>query len=322
MLQLLSISALVATRNRHEPIARMLNSLSRQSAQPIEMIVVDGSDDDKTEQLCRIPIPNLKTKIIYYRATEIGAATQRNQAMKYATQDVIWLLDDDIIFEPDCVTKLWKALQSDSKIGGVNAMITNQKYLPPGKISRQLFKFLHGRSETSYAGKCIGPALNLLPEDNPSLPEIVPVEWLNTTCVMYRREALPNPLFPPIFTGYSLLEDVTISLTVGKKWRLANARTARIYHDSQPGDHKNNLKVLAKMDLVNRHYVMTQILERNSFKDYIKLIVLQLFNIATFFKSINGLLAIPKIIKGKIEAIAIIFNFYNFSVNVERNFQL
>ena len=302
MSQSLSISALVATRNRHQSFNRMLNSLATQSAQPQEMVVIDGSTNNETEKLCHTRISNLNTKIIYHKATEIGAATQRNQAMQYATQDTIWLLDDDITFEPNCVEKLWQALNTDAKLGGVNAMITNQKYLPPGKISRYLFWFLHGQRESSYAGKCIGPAFNLLPEDNPNLPEIVPVEWLNTTCVMYRKEALPNPLFPSIFTGYSLMEDVTLSLTVGKQWKLANARTARIFHDSQPGEHKNNQGVLAKMDLVNRHYVMTQILARKTLHDYFKLFILQLFGIVAFIVSEKQWKSLPKILLGKLSA--------------------
>jgi len=57
---------------------------------------------------------------------------------------------------------------------------------------------------------------------------------------MYRREAIPSPPFPEHFSGYSMMEDLTLSLVVGRKWKLANARTARIYHDSQPGTHKSN----------------------------------------------------------------------------------
>lgn len=311
MSETIPISTLVPTRHRPEPLRRTLQSLAQQSVQPIEMIVVDGSTNDETEQLCYSEIPGLQTKIIYHRATEIGAATQRNQAYAYATQNFIWLMDDDIIFESDCLLKLWEALHSNPDVGGVNAMITNQRYFPPGRISRTLFQLLHGYPETSYAGKCIGPALNLLPEDRPDLPEVVPVEWLNTTCVLYRQEALPNPLFLPIFTGYSLMEDVTLSLIVGKKWKLANARTARIFHDSQPGDHKNNAGVLAKMDLVNRHYVMTQILERRQFQDYLKLILLQLFGIAASLVSVKGWLALPAVLLGKLNAIReILFSGY------------
>lgn len=306
---LLPISALVPTRNRCVPLRRMLDSLAQQSAQPVETIVVDASTNDETEQLCNTSIFGLATKIIYRRATEVGAATQRNQAIAEASQNTIGFLDDDILFEPDCLAKLWAALQSDPKMGGVNAMITNQRYFPPGRISRLIFQFLHGCAESSYAGKCIGPALNLLPEDCPDLPEIVPVEWLNTTCTLYRREAVPQPLFPTHFTGYSLMEDVTLSLTVGKNWKLANARTALIFHDSQPGDHKSNRVALSKMELVNRHYVMTRLLNRRQPADYIKLAVLQLFGIATSLVSVEGLLSLPAVLLGKLTAInSIIFS--------------
>jgi glycosyltransferase involved in cell wall biosynthesis len=315
MQQILPISALLPTRNRSAPLARMLHSLAHQSAQPIEMIVVDGSTDDATQNLFHSHIPGLVTKIMYYRATEIGAATQRNQGMSYVSQDVIFLIEDDILFEPECIAKLWTALQSDEYIGGVNAMIVNQRYSPPGQISRKLFHFLHGHSEVSYAGKCIGPALNLLPEDRPELPEVVPVEWLNTGCTLYRREALPQPLFPPLFTGYSLMEDVTLSLTVGKEWKLANARTARIFHDSQPGDHKNDAGVLAEMELVNRHYVMTQILGKRTLKDYFKLAIWQLFSIAASLISVKGWLQLPTVLRGKLMAIAQIISFTHLPKN-------
>lgn len=303
MTDLLPISAIVPTRHRAEPFRRTLQSLAKQFYQPIEMIVVDGSEDNQTEQLCKSEISELRTKVKYYRATENGAATQRNQAMSRATQQFIWLMDDDILLQPDCLFRMWTALQSDPKLGGVNATITNQRYLPPGRISGTLFQFLHGRSETSYAGKCIGPALNLLPEDREDLPDIVPVEWLNTTCTLYRREALPNPLFSSNFVGYSLMEDVTLSLTVGKQWKLANARTARIFHDSQPGDHKNNSGVLAKMELVNRHYVMTQILERKKLQDYFKLLVLQVFEIAALLQTLKGWKSLPIVLQGKLQGI-------------------
>jgi glycosyltransferase involved in cell wall biosynthesis len=300
MTTILPISALVPTRNRSQVFQKTLESLALQSHQPIEMIVIDGSDDSSTQMVCEKNIANLSTKIHYHRAQKLGAAIQRNQAIAHASQETIWLLDDDILLEPDCLQRLWEALQSEPRMGGVNAMITNQKYSPPGRVSRALFEFLDGTKRESYAGKCIGPALNLLPEDREELPEIVPVEWLNTTCVLYKKSAVPNPLFPDHFTGYSLMEDVTLSLTVGKKWQLANARTARIYHDSQPGDHKNNERVLSQMDLVNRHFVMTKILGRCSFQDYFKLMVLQLFAIAALFGKNGNLKHLPAVVQGKI----------------------
>ncbi|OLE97124.1 MAG: glycosyltransferase, partial [Cyanobacteria bacterium 13_1_20CM_4_61_6] len=268
MPQMLPISALVPTRNRSLPLKRMFESLAQQSAQPVELVLVDASTDDETEKLCAASVPGLQTRIVYHRAHVAGALEQRNQAMSYVKQDAILFFDDDILLEPDCVLHLWEALQSDEKIGGVNALITNQRYLPPGALSRTLFRLLHGRSEESYAGKCIGPACNLLPEDRDDLPTVVEVEWLNTTCTLYRRRALPDPPFITEQVGKDLhlpafpIEDLALSLRVRKNWKLANARTARIFHDSQSGTHKSNIARNSKMELLNRHYVMTSILER------------------------------------------------------------
>lgn len=309
MAALLPISAIVPTRNRAVPLSRMLESLARQSAQPIEMIVVDASVTDETQQLCRIGVPGLETEIVYHRADVPGAIEQRNQAMSYASQDAVLFLDDDIFFEPECVIRLWEALQSDVSLGGINALITNQRYFPPGTVSRTLFRILHGRREESYAGRCIGPAFNLLPEDREDLPTVVEVEWLNTTCTLYRRKALPDPPFITEHVGKQLylpafpMEDLAMSLRVHKHWKLANARTAKIFHDSQSGVHKSNITSMSKIELLNRHYLMTRILERRRFPDYLKLALSETFGVVTSLTSARGWKALPAVVFGKISAI-------------------
>jgi hypothetical protein len=144
-----------------------------------------------------------------------------------------------------------------------------------------MFQLMAGRCEKSYAGHVLGPAINLLPEDRDDLPEVVPVQWLNTTCTLYRRKALPEPAFSANFSGYSLMEDLALSLTVGKDWKLSNARTARIFHDSQPGKHKGDLVAMSRMEFVNRHYVMTKVLGKRDFGDYAKLALWELFKLSS-----------------------------------------
>src|SRR5205807_923556 len=91
---------------------------------------------------------------------------------------------------------------------------------------------------------------------------------------------LGSPVFPPHFEGYSMMEDVSLSLVVGRHWRLANVRTARIFHDSQVGSYKANIAEVSRMELLNRHYVMTEILRRRRWTDYGKLIVWECFQLA------------------------------------------
>ncbi len=276
----LGASAVVPTRNRPEALGRTLDSLLKQDVLPAELIVVDGSENDSTRRVVESFGERAAGACVvkYMRAETLGAAVQRNQGVAVATQPVIWFLDDDILLEPDCVPRLWAALHSAGDVGGVNAMITNQLYRAPGRASRLMFRLMGGRG-SSFAGRVLGPAVNLLPEDRAELPEIMPVEWLNTTCTMYRREALPEPPFPAHFTGYSLMEDVTLSVIVGRKWKLVNARTARIYHDSQPGSHKSDPAELSAMELINRHYVMTQILRRTGVMDYARLFLWEAFQL-------------------------------------------
>jgi GT2 family glycosyltransferase len=297
--ELIPATAVIATRNRCESLRRTLESLANQSAQPAELIIVDASDTDATEELCRLP-QGLAGKITYERATVIGAAAQRNQALEKATQPLIWFVDDDVRFEPDCIARLYAAFQRDPGLGGANAMITNQQYHPPGKVRRALYAVLGGGRRPTYAGRCFGPALNLLPEDRDDLPEVVPVEWLNTTCTMYRREALPNPPFDRFFHGYSLGEDTALSLKVGKSWKLANVRTARIYHDTQSSDFKRDEAAMAEMELVNRHYIMTEVLGRRGVADYCRLALLQAYHLLATAASSSSRRHLPAFVWGKI----------------------
>jgi GT2 family glycosyltransferase len=305
---LLAISAVVATAGRCASLARTLDSLADQLLHPRDIIIVDASSDWDTRKLTETGIKGVHSQIQWIPAAVAGAAAQRNQGVRQATQPFIWFFDDDVLFEPGCTEGLWKAINADPKLGGVNAMIVNQRYHPPGRISRAIFRLMHGRREGSYAGKVIGPVVTLLPEDSAALPDVVPVEWLNTTCTIYRREALPSPPFDAVFTGYSLMEDVALSLRVGKKWKLANARKARIVHDSQSGEHKSDARVVARMELINRYYVMRNVLDQRGALSILRLFIWQLFQLGSVAARSSTRSKTASILLGQAEALkAIIF---------------
>ena len=199
------VSGIVPTRDRADVLARTLKSLCAQSIPLAELIIVDASRDDSTRTVVSTFAAQVQAagcRVLWEPAKIGGAAAQRNQGVRLATQPVICFFDDDVLFFADCIARLWKALQSDTGLGGVNAMITNQFYQPPRLVSRWMLRVMAGRVQTSYAGLVLGPAINLLPEDRNDLPDIVPVEWLNLGCTLYRREALPDPVFANYFTGY------------------------------------------------------------------------------------------------------------------------
>lgn len=281
---------MIPTRNREAVLHKTLSTLLDQTLLPAELIIIDASDTDpiQLKQELTTSFTSKGVAIKWLNATDRGAAVQRNQGVAASACPFILFMDDDIYLEKDVVEKLWQGMQTLEQVGGINAMIKNQQYTTPGKMTRWMYGVLSHQKMDTYAGRIIGPAWNLLPEDRDTLPEYVPCEWLNTTCTLYRKEALPSPVFQSHFTGYSLMEDVSLSVEVGKKWKLYNARTARIYHDSQPGQHKSSTYALARMELVNRHYVMAKVLGRRSAKDYFNFILFQVLGVGMGLTSAKG----------------------------------
>jgi GT2 family glycosyltransferase len=281
-MKILPLSGVVATRSRASSLEKMLGSLWAQEVLPCEILIVDASVDSATRDLIareaeRVPCG---VAIRHLHSSGNGSAAQRNEGVRASSQAVVGFMDDDIVLEPDCIERLWAALHSANDVGGANAMITNQKYHEPGAASRLVYRLIGGGPGPEYAGRIFGPAVNLLPADREGMPEVVPVGWLNTTCTLYRRAALPDPPFASFFTGYSMMEDAALSLVVARKWKLVNARTARILHDTQPGKHKDDAAQVARMAVVNRDFVARRILGKKGIGYWSSLAVWAVFQLA------------------------------------------
>lgn len=302
----LPISAIIPTLDRPGPLNRALSSLLAQDRLPAQVIVIDASATAATREMLdslRGRFPS-SCEIVWVAAERRGAAAQRNQGCLLASQAVFWFFDDDVVFEPDCLGHLWNALESDPRLGGVNALIINQRYKPPGRVSAALYAIMNGKRENSYAGRVLGPAINVLPDDAENVPEVAPVQWLNTGCTLYRRAAMPMPPFDSVFTGYSMMEDLALSLRVGRNWKLASVRRARIFHDSQPGSYKADEEHLSWMEMVNRHYVMAGILGRRRAVDYARLFVWEVFQLAICAKNQRFRRPFWRVARGKVRATA------------------
>lgn len=265
--------------------------------------MVDASSDGRTRELCA-EFGN----VAYFRASTVGAGAQRNEGVARSTQEFVLFADDDVVFEPGCLRALADALAADAGLGGVSALITNQQYHPLGKVSRVFYSWLNGGAMEDFSGRCIGPAAGFLSWNRPGRAEVEPVDWMPTTCAMYRREALPTPPFDPFFKDYSLVEDMAMSLVVARRWKLANVRSARVYHDRVKGEIKSGGRRFAIIELVGRHYIMTRVLGKNTAGDHVRLAAYQLFMLVSllrtplgrrqFFPSLLGKLqALPRVIE-------------------------
>lgn len=275
------MSVIIPTRDRTEALTRTLRSLLASTEVPEEFVIVDASSGTEAADVAEtlFAVHQDAPRLVLRRAAEAGAASQRNEAVALATCDYVLFCDDDIVCEPECLARLWQAMRSDGRIGGINASIVNQTYVRPGFVTRGVLSLMGLTERDGYAGRVVGPAINFLPRADVTT-EAVTVDWLNLSCTLYRRGLLPDPPFDRFFTGYSYAEDLTLSLRVARRAKLANAPAARVYHDSQPGAHKSSLVELSRMHLVNRHYVMTRVMGRSAPADKARLILWECYQIA------------------------------------------
>ena len=299
-IEIIPLSVIIPTYNRCIILERTLLDILKQTKLPGEVIIIDASERDDSKLMCEKVSDsylNVGSKLIYLKAKEKGAAKQRNFGVEKATNTIIGFCDDDIILQENCIGMLWTIINMP-ECGGVNAVITNQKYHPIGIFSKMFYALITGKIFKDYSGKCIGPLICFLPDDKKNCPDFIEVEWLNTTCTLYKKKILPEPVFDIHFTGYSLMEDLCLSLRVRKKYKLYNACNARIYHDSQPSQGKSNTLLISEMDLVNRYYILKKVLKRNWLKNLFQLSLQQLFSLLTTRKIFN-----LDALKGKINGI-------------------
>src|SRR5256885_6823358 len=115
MEQLIPASVIIPTHGRVGALGRTFGSLAEQSVQPSEVLVVDASKHQRALALCKEGIPGLRSRLGWVAAALPGAATQRNQGVALTAQPFVCFCDDDIVFKPDCVSRIWQAIQSDNQ---------------------------------------------------------------------------------------------------------------------------------------------------------------------------------------------------------------
>src|SRR5262245_21391465 len=91
------VTVVVCTQQRAVSLKRFLDSLAAQDRKPDELIIVDASEDDATEQMLRqFPsISNIANRCIYFRVSGNlkGITHQRNLALRWVTSSLVVFFD-------------------------------------------------------------------------------------------------------------------------------------------------------------------------------------------------------------------------------------
>jgi glycosyltransferase involved in cell wall biosynthesis len=217
----------IPTLNRSLEIKRLFESYLRQTLKPDRVVVVDGSQDDRTQQICRSFQAQIKN-LIYHHTTTLGLVAQKMQAFPFLQEvDYALFLDDDFelndtAFEILCTTILQMPEKTCLELNFKTVIVgsdltpndqwnfiekvfflphgdTQKRVLPSGANTWLSESTLNIQNEIKKVGFVSGGC------------SFLPIRLLTDDLRFYFNTALQR------FGGYSLGEDVYLSVQLKKR---------------------------------------------------------------------------------------------------------
>ncbi len=268
-----SISVVTPTYYRPGEINQLLDSLSRQTYLPLELIIVDGApaDEQATEKLVAGRSSALPFRCRYIRRGG-GTAIQRNAGIDIAQGDFISFIDDDISLEPDFFEQILLAYEQDRnrRVGGIAGYITNQHLDPDQSPRWRWYRRLHlfTTYEPGRYDYQTGYPINRYLQ--PPHAGIRTIDFMGSNCAVWRREVFASGLrFSPFFSDYGVLEDAHLALRAGRDWTLWECGQARCVHHRSPRGRVSTRR-LAWKTAVNYRYVFVDIVPQRNWKQELR----------------------------------------------------
>lgn len=236
-----SVCACIPTYRRPETVRLLLENLAAQSRLPDEILVVDSSPDDQTQQIVTAWNETPGRAIpVQWIASPKGLTRQRVVGIQRASSDLILMLDDDISLEPDCLAVMAAFLESGEgrPYGGISAYIVNEY----GKSYTRIQRLFHrlGIYEDLTPGRWLYchefMQLSLLQP----FTGIHRSQFIPGGCTLYRRSVLtaigPDPAFD--FGG----EDKHLSLRISQHYPLGVLGQAHVRHTHAQAGRKSRFR--------------------------------------------------------------------------------
>jgi GT2 family glycosyltransferase len=116
------ITVAVATMGRPDALARCIRAVLDGHTQPAEIVIVDQSDDDATEQMIREATwPDVS--VTYLRQPRLGLAASRNGAIAVSTAPMVAFTDDDCVPDRAWLTAILAVFETDPHVDVVTGRI-------------------------------------------------------------------------------------------------------------------------------------------------------------------------------------------------------
>ena len=283
----MSFTLIICTYMRPKPLNDLLQSVSKQSLYPNEILIVDGSLDSKTEAILKEhDFKNLRYFLVEEK--DRGLTKQRNYGINQVNSksDIVCFLDDDTILESNYFEELIDTYNNYPDALGVGGYITNEVKWEQSDQKSSPNKFYFDsfmRNEPSRFK--MRAKFGLLPDTKPgflptfshgrSISFIPPtgntyeVEQLMGGVSSFRKSVFDFQQFSTYFEGYGLYEDADFTLRLSKKGKLYVNTKAQLAHYHDASGRPNQFKY-GKMVLRNGWYIWRIKYEKPTLKSRIK----------------------------------------------------
>jgi len=226
----------------------MLRSLAGQSRRPDQVVIVDSSAEPVRSVAEAFDGLNVK----YIHVDRPSASGQRNTGIRAVDEgmDLIAFMDDDAVLEVvslEAMLNFWQA--APAEMGGAAFNWLNFEPTGGGWLKRSaLCRWLGLYSPVNG---------QVMPSGWQTLAGIVSettlVQWLPSGASVWRKEVFERFTFDEYFDGYSYLEDLDFSYSVGRHYKLAVVAGAGFKHYPSPAGRSGMVR-FGKVEVANRLY--------------------------------------------------------------------
>ena len=238
----MKVSIIIATRNRADALEQIsLPSLAKQDFKDFEVIIWDASDDDKSKIVVENFIQSHPDMIVrYFKASRVGSASQRNDAVKVARGDIIFFIDDDSEVSMNGLQVIFETLEKKDYYGcqleihELEGNIKRSRFsLYIYAILSMIFRIVGGSNRRYVRLSGYGTHENKIAQKLFGNKSKDP-EWLKGGAMAYKREVFKEHSFDERlqkFGGYALGEDLMFSYSIYLSgYKLTYGKGAYVIH--------------------------------------------------------------------------------------------
>ena len=282
------ISIVIPTKNRPDDVVRCINSISNQTLEPYEIVIVDASDSNELKE---IQSNFSKLNINYIHTEKPGLTIQRNIGIRECKGDIIVFSDDDMIWDINYLKEILYVFNQYEgyKIGGVTGNIIwisqKEKLSFSNIFLNKLIKnlkifFLLPRSGNGFFQSSGHPTIITDEKE-----QIKRCEFLYGGTMTFRKDVIKKFMFDEHLTGYGLGEDDDIAYRVSRSHQNYFAPKALIVHNNISQSSRGNKENESKIKIENWHYLFKKNIPQDKihkiafYWSILGLIILEIINI-------------------------------------------